>query len=219
MNNYYYVYEHWRPDNGTCFYVGFGKGFRSGVMRGRNPHHANIVKKLRRLGLQPEVQKIATGLSRGEAVQKEIELIAYWRSAGVELTNRTDGGDGVHNMPESSRKQIAAALKGNKHSVGVKRTQEQKAAIAARMKGNKIWLGRELTDEHKLNLSIAHKGKHFLNNREKGVICLDDGRHFPSVAMASRNYGVQSTSVSQICGGYRNRKSAGGLHFAFAETA
>lgn len=57
-----YVYEHWRPDSGTCFYVGKGRGKRARD-NSRNQYHANIVAKLKRLGLRPEARIIASGLS------------------------------------------------------------------------------------------------------------------------------------------------------------
>lgn len=34
MNNFY-VYEHWRPDTGVCFYVGKGKEKRAWDMKRR----------------------------------------------------------------------------------------------------------------------------------------------------------------------------------------
>jgi hypothetical protein len=158
-------------------------------------------------------------LSRDEATRLEIERIAYWRSLGVKLANMTDGGDGIHNVSEDARRRISEALKGNKNSLGVRRTAAEKEAVSARMKGNNIWLGRKLTESHRANLSVANKGKHLLNNREKPVICLNDGRLFPSAAMAARHYGVQSTTLTQVCTGYKHRKSAGGLKFKYAEAA
>ena len=41
--NDYYVYEHIRNDNNSCFYVGKGHGKRA-YSKSRNEHH-NIVKK------------------------------------------------------------------------------------------------------------------------------------------------------------------------------
>jgi len=225
MSNIYYVYEHWRPDTKSCFYVGLGKGYRSGTLRGRNPHHANVFKKLLNIGLSVEVKRIYENLTRAEAVSKEIERISFWRSLGVRLTNMTDGGDGIHNVAASSRERISSALKGNKHSLGVKRTTQERATVSERMKGNKIWLGRPLTEEHRNNLSVAHKGKHFDSPKNKAVICVTDGLTFISAGMAARHYGLHPTQISQVCLHYSgnllhpHRKSAGGKIFNYIEEA
>ena len=56
----FYVYEHWRPDTGACFYVGKGNGDRAfRVKKNRNRHHANIVAKLEKDSLQVEVRGAA----------------------------------------------------------------------------------------------------------------------------------------------------------------
>ena len=47
MNGKFYVYEHWRPDRGECFYVGKGHGRRAYDMRrGRNRWHKFMQEKL-----------------------------------------------------------------------------------------------------------------------------------------------------------------------------
>lgn len=44
MERCYYVYEHIRLDNMTCFYVGKGKNDRA-YEKGRNKHHDAIANK------------------------------------------------------------------------------------------------------------------------------------------------------------------------------
>ena len=121
----FYVYEHWRPDRGECFYVGKGHGRRANVMYARSRHHLNIQAKLERMGMCVEVRMIASDLTEDEAFAMEIERIAFWISDGAELTNLTVGGEGPSNPPEETRALMRAA------KVGRKLTDEHKAKIGA----------------------------------------------------------------------------------------
>lgn len=116
----FYVYEHWRPDRDECFYVGKGKGQRAFTKHGRarNKQYARIVKKLARLGMCIEIRMVQSGLSETEAFALEIERIAFWRGAGINLANMTDGGEGAAGIKYSAarRAAIAASSRGRKHS-------------------------------------------------------------------------------------------------------
>lgn len=133
------VYEHWRPDTAACFYVGKGKMRRARSFEERNPRYGRIVAKLQSLGLKPVVRIIREMLTDPQAIALEIELIAYWRSRGSEITNCTDGGDGASGRlhSDSTKAKIGARAKGRKHSpetiarmvaarTGLKRTVETK---------------------------------------------------------------------------------------------
>lgn len=99
----YYVYEHWRPDTGVCFYVGKGRGRRAYQMRtNRNLHHERIVSKIEKMGLRVDVRMVVTGISEDEALRIEVERIAFWRDAGTNLTNMTVGGDGLRSPSEET---------------------------------------------------------------------------------------------------------------------
>lgn len=93
----FYIYEHWRPDKDTCFYVGKGYGRRASKLSGRNIHHQRIQAKLARLGMCVEVRLVADCLTETEAFDLEIERIAFWRDQGISLSNLTDGGEGLSN--------------------------------------------------------------------------------------------------------------------------
>lgn len=106
-----YVYEHWRPDTNTCFYVGKGNGKRGHLIWGvrRNEHHHRIVEKLRRNGLKVEVRIILDSLSDEDAFKMEQERIAFY---GIEnLTNQTAGGDGLKNPTLATRQKMIDARK------------------------------------------------------------------------------------------------------------
>jgi hypothetical protein len=162
----YYVYEHWRLDRDECFYVGKGKGYRAYSRHSRNRFHRAICEKLKNIGSAFEVRMVATGLTEEEAFSIEIERIRFWREAGADLANATDGGEGVSGlkMSEASREKMRLKKLGKRHSPEV---IERRAAL---LRGRKqkpeaieksaAWRrGRKLTQEHKEKISKAHKGK------------------------------------------------------------
>ena len=150
----FYVYEHWRPDEGVCFYVGKGKGDRAWQTGRRNSTHAKIVKRLAKLDLCVEVRLVQGELLETDAWELEKSRISFWRAAGIKLTNITDGGEGPSGRVESlaSRKKrgkkISKALTGKKHGpewvanmraslTGYKHPPEFAEAIRARQVGKK----------------------------------------------------------------------------------
>ena len=99
MSVSFYVYEHWRPDKGVCFYVGKGFGNRAyRLTKNRNKHHQNVVNKLFTMGVEVDVRIIAQNLTEESALSLEIERIVYWENKGVILTNITRGGEGVSGL-------------------------------------------------------------------------------------------------------------------------
>lgn len=111
MQAIYYVYEHWRLDTKTCFYVGKGKGKRAYDKTDRNDHWRNTVKKLESEGFEYAVILVSENLSEETAFLLEMARIAFWRSGGSNLVNKTDGGDQPpinYASPEYSAKLSAA---------------------------------------------------------------------------------------------------------------
>lgn len=152
------VYEHWRPDTNTCFYVGKGKKKRAYFLsRGReNTWHARIVNKLRKLGLEIEVRLIAVDLNEADAFELECHRILYWRAIGVKLVNMTTGGEGSAGAIRSAelRKRISKTMKGRPGKLrGRQLTSEHRAAISASMTGRVVSL------KTRAKISAAQKGK------------------------------------------------------------
>jgi hypothetical protein len=120
----FYVYEHWRPDRDVCFYVGKGKGPRARNFGKRNPVYGTVIAELAALGMCVEVRMVASGLTEAEAFDVERARIKFWRSVGIELTNRTDGGDGRSGfirplgirLSEAAKIKVSEARKGMKFS-------------------------------------------------------------------------------------------------------
>ena len=148
----FYVYEHWRLDRDECFYVGKGRAGRAYAMNERNRHHKAIVAKLSRIGSALEVKMVAVGLSEADAFALEVERIVFWREAGVDLTNITDGGEGVAGLKMSD----AAKQKMSDKKIGVKRgphSAEHRLKIGLALRGKKF------SPEHIEKLSKARRAR------------------------------------------------------------
>lgn len=140
-----YVYEHWRPDTDTCFYVGKGSGYRARAMAyGRGRYHKNVQAKLARLGLSVEVRIIADGLTDTDALAFEVERIAFWTAAGVKLVNRTLGGEGTRGYRASPETRAKLGAK----SKAAWQNPEHRARIIASRTGLKRApeVGRKIGD-------------------------------------------------------------------------
>lgn len=165
MSNVFYVYEHWRLDRDECFYVGKGKGNRAYKMRDRNSHHRAIMDKLSREGSGVEIRMVATGLTEDNAFALEIERIAFWRKAGIDLANYTIGGDGVSGfkMSDEAKEKMSAAKIGKPGRVtmlGRKHSDETKEKMSISSKGVKK------SPEHAAKIGLIHKGKTVSHSEE-----------------------------------------------------
>lgn len=140
----FYVYIHSKPD-GTPFYVGKGHGKRAHKFSIRNPHHKNVVAKYGKHNIIVGKLECAT---EDEAFEAEKKLIAFLRSIGITLVNRTIGGEGSAGLVLSAeaRAQISASLTGRK---GTPHTPESKAKISAAK------IGKRHTDATKKKLRDA----------------------------------------------------------------
>jgi hypothetical protein len=157
----FYAYIHARPD-GTPFYVGKGNGRRVRNFSKRNPHHKNIVAKYGKNNILIGSLECST-----EAISFELEkgMIKCLRKMGVELTNRTNGGEGCVGLvlSDDAKARISASLRGRK---GFAHTPESKAKISmantgkkrseeARMKIRQTAIGRVVSNETREKLRAA----------------------------------------------------------------
>jgi len=143
--NIYYVYILSRED-GTPFYVGFGKGNRwldherSCKSKERDSHRSRIIRGMLESGVSIPKVKLAEGLTRDEAVALEIRTIAeIGREPLGPLVNQTAGGDGQRDMTQELRDRISAkisaGLVGNARRAGIPHSEETKAKIGAKIRG------------------------------------------------------------------------------------
>lgn len=182
MENNWYIYRHLKPC-GEVFYIGIGKtkNFkRAYELISRNNHWHNTVLKY-----GYDVQILTTGLTREEADEIEILLIAWYKRidcCGGTLVNMTDGGDGSKgNIPskETLLKRSQAQLGELNHMYGKKgelnptfnlpkHTDEQKEKWSEMRKGtqtgeNNPFYGKthtpEQIDKWKTDQRRIHKGE------------------------------------------------------------
>jgi hypothetical protein len=140
------VYIHAKP-TGEAFYVGKGKRIRARNLKPRNPHHSSIVKKY---GKKNIVVDFVPCESEAAAFALEIEWIKTLRLFGAELTNQTDGGEGLLGKSQSKETKLKISL-ANKGKV---RTEEVKAALRA------AWIKRRergVSEETKAKISEASR--------------------------------------------------------------
>ena len=194
----FYVYEHWRPDLDLPFYVGKGSGARFDPNRTRNKHHSNIKNKLKKLGMCVEVRMVASGLSEDDALRLEVERIAFWKERGIELSNKTAGGDGLKSPTEdvlekmraASKKRWSLPIEREKASAATKLSMSdpevrtkisnaligKKASAETREKMSASKMGHKRSQESVAKSAAAHVGnKHGVGNKShSGLKASDD---------------------------------------------
>lgn len=144
----FYVYEHWRPDTNTCFYVGKGSLRRAWVMANRNSHHKAIQSKLTSMGLAIDVRIIVKNLTEETAFLVERDLINFYGKSN--LANMTDGGEGVSNPANETSGKMSTGRKGKPLS------SEHKAKLSLAAKGR---VYRPISDETRQKLSVRQKAR------------------------------------------------------------
>lgn len=162
-----YVYRHIRLDTMQPFYVGKGEDnknySRSKSKFGRSKHWYNICEKH---GYRIDI--ILDGLTRKEAIDKEIEFIKLYgrldKGNGI-LINLTDGGDGVNGI-NTWNKGIKTGIGGFKGM----RSEENKNKISESLKRLGIKPKPYIrTAEHKIQISQKmSKESIFCNNNPNG---------------------------------------------------
>ena len=133
--NIYYVYQYLR-ENGTPYYIGKGSNYRAYST-------CRVIPKPKD---KNRIQIVAYSLSEAESLLLETKLIAmYGRvdlGTGI-LHNKTDGGDGAHN--------VANKIAWNK---GKKQSAEHNLKISLAHKGRK----RSVEHQEKINQSLKKRG-------------------------------------------------------------
>nr|DAI64197.1 MAG TPA: intron associated endonuclease [Caudoviricetes sp.] len=223
MNNYI-VYKHTTPSGKV--YVGItcqdvrkrwknGKGYESCTAFHR------AIEKYGWSRIRHEI--LFAGLSKEEAISKEIELISLFNSTNPEKGyNLTTGGE-HYDFSNELKKQISRrvkqtyiehpeirttiseAQKGRKHSEETKRKMRESR--------NRFL---EQHPDRKRECGNSFRGKHRnLTNADKKIpIVCSDGQVFESVSSASKKLGISRTGISNVLTG--RSKSCGGFYFCYA---
>lgn len=183
----FYTYLHCKP-NGDPFYVGKGKGNRAMEFAGRNAHHRNVVEKYGRDKIDVF---IFPRTSEQDAFDTEIRWISQFNREGLNLANKTDGGEGSSGCIPSleTRAKISFGGKGIKHPKtpahvanhaaslrGKKHTAEHKAKISESSKRCKPNLGKKASLETRAKISAASKIMNANSDHRKRVSLALTGR-------------------------------------------
>jgi len=92
----------------------------------------------------------------------EKAMIKQWRENGARLVNMTDGGEGIYIPSDETRQKRAASVKASWEKRS--RTQpvwtperRERHKIACKIRGSKHWIGKKHSEETKRKISEANK--------------------------------------------------------------
>lgn len=152
------VYGLFDPRNDELRYVGYtGNVSQRLQLHCRNSkliinnHKNNWIKSLKKINLLPQLFIFEKYNDISDALNAEIDLIAYFRSIGCDLTNATHGGEEAFIYPRSEESRLKTSIA----STGRKHTAETKARISNSLKGIK----RNHSEEHKKKISESLTGR------------------------------------------------------------
>lgn len=162
---------------------------------------------------------VASGLSKEDACNMEIDLIAKYRTQDKNFGYNILEGGTAPSLPEEVRKKMSISMRGNKNGAGHPCSEEKKKKISEAQKG------RKFSEERRKHLSEVKKGKphapcseetrkRISDSHEKfPVYCEETGIVYPSIQGCAKELGVQATLVCRCCKG--KQKSTGGFHFSY----
>lgn len=236
------------PRTGAIRYVGKSatglKRPRVHKSRSRDPsnktHVANWIRELTALGFDYEIVVLEYLPNNTAFREAEPRWIAKLRADGYDLTNSTDGGDGIwgHRHSDETRKKMSTTRKGrvfseahkqalSKARQGIKLnlTDEQRRQISESKKGNKYNLGRVVSQEMRARISAKLTGrkmpeeekiKQRLAHAKNAKPFMDQyGTVYASSKDAIRRLGVNPSSLLRVLKG--RLKSTKGYKFSYIE--
>lgn len=149
----WYIYILLDPRNNAVRYVGWSfaprKRLAAHIRRAKYvvSHKAHWIMQLTSAGLRPNMEIVETGY--GDWNEAERRWIAHYRSAGCNLTNLTDGGEGTVGYNPTPEERHRRSLS----QTGRKQTAESTAKTRAAL------LGRKQSEQHRQRLAVVRKGK------------------------------------------------------------
>lgn len=196
-----YIYGLVCPIDGGIRYIGKSirpkERLQNHMNDGGSCHRTHWLRKLKSLGLRPDIQ-ILEEVPECEVWQdRERYWISHGLSLGWRLTNNTIGGDGVCGLPLKTRMKMRETWLGRKHSdetkakIGEKskgrcHTEDHKKAMSDRMKQ------REITWGHKIAESTRK-----LSQQDQTDI-LESFANGGRTGELAAKYGVHRTTISKV---------------------
>lgn len=200
MEKKYKVYKHTFP-NGKV-YIGItsyrwheSARWKNGEGYNNQTYMRNAIKKY---GWENIIHEILfEDLTKEQAEQKEIELIAFYKSNKKQFGyNIQNGGLFRGQLSEQGRKILSDKMIYN---------NPMKNPIIAEKVAAKT-RERHFTEDKRIRMSLESPVK-------KKIICLNDGNVFDSIQKASKFYNIDCSSISNVC--LKKRNTAGKLSFAY----
>lgn len=218
----YCVYQHINKVNGKR-YIGITKQKpesrwgTNGVNYKSSPYFWSAIQKYGWDNFEHEV--LFVGLTREEACEKEINLIAEFDTQDKNYGYNIMEGGSAPSIPKEIRVTMSEKMSGNKNGLGHRCSEEKKRKISESQKG------RKLTEEHRLKLSSAKRGrkhappseetrKKISNSHDKTpVYCLETDEVYESIQSCAKILGLQATAICACCKG--RHKFVKGYHFQY----
>ncbi len=220
MENCYTVYMHICPNNKK--YIGItklkteerwkkGKSYKNCILFNR------AIEKYKWENIKHKI--LYTNLTKEEAEQKEIELIAKYKSNNSKYGYNIENGGHVNCVSEETKKKISETTRKAMQKPEIK----EKMSIAQHNRISPL-KNRKLSEEHKKKLSLARKGKTFKhkegsiakmiknNTRKKTILCIETNQMFESLHEANRQTNIDYRNIQRSC---KNGKIAGGFHWQY----
>ena len=215
----YTVYKHTTPSEKV--YIGItSKSPEERWLNGRgyqnNRHFTQAIQKYGWDNIQHEI--LATGLSKHQAENMEIELIARYDTTNPNKGyNNTHGGECIGKHTDVSKKLMSDIRKRQyrsgelTHPMKGKHFSEESKQKMRNAHANKV-----LSEEHKRKISASAKGQRLGsdNHISRKVRCVETGETFDSITQASESIGVTRVAVSRCVRGQSH--TAGGFRWEYA---
>lgn len=219
VDDSYSVYKHTNLINGKV-YVGitrrnpkdrWGKNGYNYKTSG-NIHFSSAIEKYGWDNFSHEI--LLSGLSKKEAEDKEVELIALYQATNPNVGYNIQNGGNTHGrMTDEIKEKIAAAHRGKKHSeeakmkmreAALKTSRERAERLSQRMTGGKPWnTGMIFNEEERDKI----KGSTY-----KPVRCVETDTIFKSVSFAGRQLALSQSNISRSC---KTGCVCGGFHWEY----
>lgn len=159
-------------------------------------HKAHWIQLLRTNKLKPLINVIESGEGDNWA-ERETYWIEYYKSQGANLTNMSNGGEGLSGytaMQETRELQRLKAL-------------GRKASDETKMKLSQMRKGRIVSAETKIKMSIS-------SPKKKKVKRLEDGKIYNMIKDAAKDVNVCNTAISNAL---KLGTISGGYHWVYCE--
>lgn len=224
----YKVYRHTCPNGKIYIGISRQKDIQRRWQHGLG-YHNNVLfyRAIRKYGWESITHEILyEGLTKAEAEEKEIELIARFKTNDPNFGYNIDNGGncfGSHS-PETKKKISEAQLGIKNHMFGKPSPLKGRKQTPEQVEKNRLshlgqpsyWKGKHLPPEtiEKLRKPKTEEHRRRLSEvRSIPVICVETGEHFTSGKAAAEAKGISRGSIAHAVKG--ERRTAGGYHWRF----